>query len=306
MQRKKMKLGLYQTSSLKYAKSLIGRTNHSLLTILVSLDTTENLKYDEICINDYAVDTWNPNYETFKSFPLSKLFISNATLAWAIDALDAYYRISNTSPKLIQNKSLEDKICGAQNSVSYCHKAMINHFTSLSRFDCCIISLAITWRNNIVHHIAENEVFSETKRELLEIEQNLEKIFYELNISKMILNAELKKTPSYKELNAIIRTIIHYLEKLDELLILELDIDSYANQVLKHHFFTEYTRGENILLSNFCKKSLERKKDILKRILLTNGFTDINPIKEISDNYIEIFSKRNYKDLFAMFRTASN
>jgi hypothetical protein len=299
-----MLIGLYESSSLKYCKTLIGRTNHNLLTILVSIDTTESLDESQILIKPYARKHWRPDYTTFKSFPNSKTFISNATLAWAIDSLDSYYRLINTTPKLITNNTLSDKLSGSQGegkSIAHFHSIITREFSSLSPFDCNVITLAIKWRNNLIHHASENKIMDPLKLNLLDIYSNSDK-YYNLDISRMITNVENSISPSYTELNAIIRTIIHYIESLDSQLINQLDVEEYIKSVLKKHF-TCYISPSR--LANYHKKRIERKINILKSILLSNGFTDTHFTIVVPNNLIESLAALKPKEFCAILSNCS-
>lgn len=284
----------------KDVKKILGQANHFLITILVGLDS---VKKNDITLPPEFRTSWNPK-DKIRSVLRSREYALNSSLAWAVDCLDAYFTKINQSPLLIEDVSLKSKIDGTGRSVyekynMYSSYILSNNF---KKEDFALyksfVDLAIQWRNNTTHYNAENVIQKENETILIKNLDLVEEKFCGLKIDETLDHFNKGKSPTFKEVTSLIRSIQNYIEILDIFLLQRLDIVRYANDLLNIFF------SENINEKKSYSTLTKERRDIkIKNILLNWSFSesitesgiclhDID-LKKIEENLIEFWSKTN-------------
>jgi len=259
-------VGISKSHALKDFKKMIGQTNHFLITILVALDGITNGKVKEK--NSGFSTCWNPKDKNI-SADRSRLFATKATLAWCVDALDAYFMMTNRSPKLIQDPELEREMTKAGQSV-YCR--MLAFTTSLQDppAEVELVKLAITWRNRLVHHFGLNAFDGEDRRKLISNKDYFRNNYRNLDVENMLANFDkgMKAVPTFKEVTSIIAGTIRFVTTIDAILISTLDYKIYGQQVIAAYIGSD-NRKERI--DSIWSKTNELKIRKLNNILREYG-----------------------------------
>ena len=282
----------------KDVKKILGQANHFLITILVGLNYVE--KNDVALPADFST-SWNPKDKS-RSVARSREYALNASLAWAVDCLDAYFSKINKSPKLLEDTDVINEIDGAGRSVYKSFDILSKYFISgkSGKDDFLLyksfVDLAIQWRNNTTHYNAENPIERESEKFLLEKAELIEKEFCGLKIGEALKHFNDGDSPTFKEVTSLIRAIHNYIEILDQYLLSRLDVKRYAYEIL-NKFFSKKTRRRSY------PTLTERRRDMkIKNILQGWAFSDEKTgcgtclcdaaLKQISDDLIKSWAKK--------------
>ena len=251
----------------KAFKKSLGQANHFLITALVGLDYINN--NNVTCPEDFST-SWNPRNKQF-SVDRTRQYILNSSMAWAVDCLDAYLSRCNQTPKLIEDKTLLDKINGAGRSVN--EKLMtiaecLEFQTEEFRIYKSIAALAIQWRNNTMHFGAHNTIDSKSRALLVTFDEKIKELFCGLDINKTLQSFDKGKYPTFKEVTSLIRGIHRLVEMVDWYLISKIDINRYANEVIDHHF-----RRYNLTYKSIIVLPTDKRNSKIINILTNNSFS---------------------------------
>ena len=282
-----MALQLQISSSRRCFKKRLGQANHFLITILVGLD---GIIKDDITLSPEFSTSWNPKNKE-NSAKRSAKFALNSSLAWAIDNLDAYFIMCHQKPTLFEDCMLIDAMSGAGRHVNdkfiaiyeYLERENVDSIKPYAAF----VELAIQWRNNTTHFGAENKL--DTKF-LDELKQNT--IWYKANfrgldIIDSLNNFNANRDPSFKEVTSMIAAIHKFVEIADEKFIQKIDINRYVKDLVSKHY---NLHPKNKIF--FFTLTPKRKISLIKTLLLSNGFSEIENIDGITiteDFIVELF-----------------
>lgn len=261
-----------KSKNLKVFKKEIGQANHFLITILVGLD---GIKNGDIDLNEEFRTSWNPK-DRGVSAERSRAFAKKSTLAWIVDNIDMYFSMGNEEPKIMRDE-LIIRIDKNGRSVYKKFLSIIEYY-NINDIDSAFVDLIICWRNRLMHYKADNDILSKS-RDILKRENEISN--YNLDINRMIENFDNFKEPSFKEVATMVRASINFIEKLDSLLLKEMDSVKYADKIIYY-----YIKENDIKrLDNLFSKDENSRERMIKRILSDNGFND--KIDTSIDNYIE-------------------
>jgi len=278
-----MALILQISSSRRYFKKRLGQANHFLITILVGLD---GIIKDDITLSPEFSTSWNPKNKE-KSAKRSAKFALNSSLAWAIDNLDAYFIMCHQKPTLFEDRILIDAMSGAGRHV---HDKFIAIYEYLERKNiesikpyAAFVELAIQWRNNTTHFGAENKLDTKFLDELKQNKAWYKANFRGLDIIESLNSFKENKDPSFKEVTSMIAAIHKFVEIADEVFVQNLNINRYIKDLVSKHY-NLYPKNKIFFLT----LTSERKISLIRTLLLSNGFSEIENIDGliITDDFI--------------------
>lgn len=278
-----MALILQISSSRRYFKKRLGQANHFLITILVGLD---GIIKDDITLSPEFSTSWNPKNKE-KSAKRSAKFALNSSLAWAIDNLDAYFIMCHQKPTLFEDRILIDAMSGAGRHV---HDKFIAIYEYLERKNiesikpyAAFVELAIQWRNNTTHFGAENKLDTKFLDELKQNKAWYKANFRGLDIIESLNSFKENRDPSFKEVTSMIAAIHKFVEIADEVFVQNLNINRYIKDLVSKHY-NLYPKNKIFFLT----LTSERKISLIRTLLLSNGFSEIENIDGliITDNFI--------------------
>lgn len=250
-------------------KSEIGHANHFLITIMVGLDAVE----DGAAKREDFHASWNPK-NTTSSVRRSKQYALKSALAWTVDNLDMYLRLANRLPRLYGEKeSLE--IAKTKHSVYQKFCCILDNHPEINVSCFAYIDLLICWRNNTTHFDAENTLLPVSRRYFSKLIENSSTDqycdTYNLNISAMIDRFSQGSCPTFKEVATLIKATIHFVERLDKLLIQSIDQPQYLESLLITLIKKDQRNASIFSRHNTTVESREKR---IKQLLITAGICE--------------------------------
>ncbi len=278
-------------------KDKIGQANHFIITILIGLN--EILVHDTEKPEGFRT-SWNPSNKK-ASVDRSREYALNASLAWAVDALDCYLIECTNTPSIIneatstnlKSQSISKSIA---NKIDYLFEATKQTITDLDfKIYTAMARLGVVWRNKTIHSMASNSLAPQYRSILTSNSTRIQSLFCGLDVFAMLDSYDKDKSPTMKEVTAFIRAIHKYVERLDSYFISnELDMDNYATVKLDS-FFERNKKSRN----SFPTFNKERQEKKLKAQLLSNGFSTVedtfrgNTLScDFYSNYTEHFKQK--------------
>jgi len=259
----------------KIFKRLLGQTNHYLVTILLGLDYIQN---NEIELPQEFSTSWNPK-DKKSSTIRSREFTINATLSWAIDALDAYLSLCHKRPTLYQEKTIQDEASGAERYVNAKYFVLRNYVGDgyLDDFKrvAALTEVAIQWRNNLVHFSAENIIDDSTRLYLISESEYFRENFQGLKITEFLNRFDGNQTPRFKEITSIIRAIHKFVEISDDYMLNNIDKSLHLVDCIDYHLKVSSKNDKELKqkISLIYNLNTERRINKLNQIIMNYGFT---------------------------------
>lgn len=253
-----------RTPARKEFKKLLGQANHFLITALIGLDYIKTSEKQVQKPEEFRT-SWNPQ-DIQTSALRSRDFIIKSTLAWAVDSLDSYLTQLNRKPKLISDISFDSAMNSAKRSVHKKSLAVANYF-SVTPLSTILIEVLITWRNNLTHYLAENELDNEKIEYLIANKETIRTKYSGLNIEDLLKKVYTSKSPTFKECASLIHVTHDFVEEIDGKILDKIDYMSLAKDIFKNYF----QENKQIKISKVFGRSIEDRKKIIKNILMNNG-----------------------------------
>lgn len=272
----------------KTFKRLLGQTNHYLITILVGLDY---IKDNDINLPEEFRTSWNPRDKKSSSIR-SREFAINATLSWAIDALDAYLSFCHKKPTLYQEKEIQDNAGAAGQFVfpkflvlrDYVYTANETSFKEIA----ALTEVAIQWRNRLVHYFADNQISQETRQILTDNPNYFLENFQGLDIKELLIRFDGNQAPRFKEITSLIRGIHKFVEKSDNYLLSKIDKELHFIECFDFHLKLNI-ESENDLKKKMGKiynLPIQRRINSMHQIIMNYGFTLTDEQTKINEDWI--------------------
>lgn len=269
-------LCLLQSPARRIFKDMAGQNNHFLITILVGLsaveDGTANLPSE-------MRTSWAP-HDRSRSAARSREFAIKASLAWLVDALDAYIRALQQPPR-IANATVMKRIVDADandEGLSGRVRSIAMVVGQADSAEAILAEGAIIWRNRLIHRHATNHISKRLANAARDHATQYAESYQGLIIDDLIKHVEHRPSasPTVKEVTAIIRAVHKLVERADESLLQNLDLEPYLREILSQ-YLTE-NRDANpasvmVRAGNVWGKSPDRCRSTIRQIALNNGLS---------------------------------
>lgn len=262
------------TLARKTFKRQLGQANHFLVTALVALDCLDkNSQHQAISLHA----AWSPK-SVPHSIQRSRVFILHSFLATAVDALDVYFSLLNRKPDFIQDSPFSETLQACKRSV-YKKATAFSEWVPELDIEAALVEILITWRNNVMHELADNVISDRSKDTLQNHSQKIATLYCNLDPSNLVTKAEDGADLTFKETASLINAAHKFVEATDLYILRKLDRPSFYLNLLreslkenpKNHGFrtrlfdTKASRWDNFI-SNWAGNSLHAsplaKKDI--------------------------------------------
>src|SRR3569833_2895618 len=217
-----------QTPARTRFKRHFGQANHYLVTGLVALHHLE--VSNVVSAPPELHKTWNPKDKT-SSIQRTRLFAHQAALSSAVDAIDMYISLLYRKPNYIKDKELCSALDGANRSVQKKVAAVANHYL-LTPATVALVDVLITWRNNLVHELADNTLRPETLAVLAKNATSIAEDYRGLITDGLQLKAEKGESLTFKETTSLISAAHLFVEEVDTIVIKRLDIGELCREVV--------------------------------------------------------------------------
>lgn len=238
------------TLARKAFKRQLGQANHFLVTTLVALDCLDN-KPEHQAVGLHAA--WSPK-SVPQSIQRSRVFILHSFLGTAVDALDVYFSLLNRKPDFLQDPSFYQTLQACKRSV---HKkaTAFSEWVPALEIESALVEVLITWRNNVMHELADNTISSTSKSILEEHSQKIGILYCNLDPSKLVSKAESGADLTFKEAASLIGATQKYVEKTDLHILEKLDRPLFYLEILRE------TLQQNAKNQGFRTRLFDTKAD---------------------------------------------
>lgn len=226
-------LSLGATPARRHFKRLTGSNNHFLITIEVGLDA---VAAGEVELKPEFSTSWNPENRA-SSAQRSREFAHKAMLAWLTDALTSYRRgLRDTPGQPIRDAEWEqmEELEGSAKKLA--------RLADLTGANCPIetdlVTLAVVWRNRLVHEGSSNRVPTRAEIRLLEAKEIIAEVYQGLDIRRTLeaLDRSAKThAPTFKETTSLVRAAHRFVESVDEEVLSRLSPADYLIGALQHY-----------------------------------------------------------------------
>jgi hypothetical protein len=255
-------LNLEVTPARRRFKRLTGQNNHFLITILVGLDAVGR----EIAhIPSEFSTSWNPR-DRWRSAQRSRDFAIKALLSWLVDALSVYVSTLLARPIVVSDETLRESLKSGSIGDRVIALAKATERDAVDRY---LVELAIIWRNRVVHSDARNKVGSLLASSLNKHAKDIESSYQGLIISKTLDSVESSRTPTFKEITALVRAVHKFVQVVDQELLATADLSLYLAQALGLYLAEDPARRS----AKVWGKDFERRVSAIIQIAQNYGMT---------------------------------
>lgn len=217
-----------QTPARTRFKKHFGQANHYLVTGLVAL---HHLEASEVVSAPPELHTtWSPKDKN-SSIHRTRLFAHQAALASAVDAVDMYISLLYRKPNYIKDKELCAALDGANRSVQKKVAAVAGHY-HLKPVTVALVDILITWRNNLVHELADNTLRPETVTVLANSAKSIAEVYRGLITDGLKEKAEKGDSLTFKETTSLINAAHKFVEEVDAIVIERLDLGDLCRDLV--------------------------------------------------------------------------
>lgn len=199
-------------------KQHLGQANHFLVTILVALDCLDaNSNHQAPGL--HAV--WSPK-SVAHSVQRSRIFAMHSFLSSAVDALDVYFSLLNRKPDYLQDQDFSEALQACKRSV-YNKATKFAEWVPDSKIEAAMVEALITWRNNVMHELADNTLTDKSREILREYSVEISENYRNLNPLKLIEKANNGADLTFKETTSLISAAHKFVEKTDNFILHKLN-----------------------------------------------------------------------------------
>lgn len=256
-----------QTPARRLFKELAGSTNHFLITILVGLDAVED---GTASLSPTFATSWAP-HDRCRSARRSGEFARKALVSWLVDAVDAYITRLRRQPFLVQDPSSRSQIDAAGRSVFKKVEAISTVMRNQGADYSALVTSLIIWRNRLVHFEADNEIPGDVRAVLDEQSAAIASRFQGLDVAALLANLGESRAPTFKEAASLVRAAHLFVEAVDGVVLAELDLDTYFDEVLLDYVRRDPQRR----IANIWGKDVERRRNSLRQLGLQYGLGEV-------------------------------
>lgn len=218
------------TLARKAFKHQLGQANHFLVTTLVALDCLENNPQHQAASLHAA---WSPKSVSL-SVQRSRLFILHSFLGAAVDALDVYFSLLNRKPDFLQDAHFSQALQACKRSVHQ-KAAAFSSWVPKITVEAALVEVLITWRNNVMHELADNLVSSSSKDALKNNADQIANSYCNLNPANLAKKAETGADLTFKETASLISAAHNFVEAIDRHVLAKMNRPDFYLNVLRDY-----------------------------------------------------------------------
>ena len=198
------------TARIKFKRHL-GSANQFLVTSMVALHHLKESDVNEA--PEELHTTWSPK-DRDSTIDRSRIFVKQSFLAWAVDGIDMYVSLLNKSPKYLQKESEQLVFDSAGRSVLK-KSVLLGKELNVNSVIIALVDVLITWRNNAIHSLAENELMDGHDEIIQDNKSWIAENFRGLDPSLLTQKAERGDSLTFKETASLINVAHKYVEEVD-------------------------------------------------------------------------------------------
>lgn len=199
-------------------KQKLGQANHFLVTTLVALDCLDKNPRHEAAGLHAA---WSPK-SVPNSIQRSRVFILHSFLGTAVDALDVYFSLLNRKPDFLQDAGFSQVLQACKRSVHKKASTFASWVPGI-KVEAALVEVLITWRNNVMHELADNILSDSSKDALKAYAHQIASSYRNLNPENLVKKAETGADLTFKETASLIGAAHNFVEAIDRHVLANLD-----------------------------------------------------------------------------------
>lgn len=216
------------TLARKTFKRQLGQANHFLVTTLVALDCLDkNPQHQAVGLHA----AWSPK-SVPHSIQRSRIFVLHSFLGTAVDALDVYFSLLNRKPDFLQDPGFSQRLQACGRSVYKKATAFADWVPALN-IEAALVEVLITWRNNVMHELADNVISDRSKDTLQQHSGQIASLYHNLDPTNLVKKAESGDDLTFKETASLIAAAHDFVEATDHYVLAELDRPSFYLSLLR-------------------------------------------------------------------------
>ena len=295
-----MLLYLSVSQARRQFKRMLDHANHQIITALVGLHLIE--KAEVKAAPEELNVTWSP-CDPVASARRSRTLILDMALVRCVDALDAYIRLSNRSPALIQSEGIRSKLAKCGHSVFGKYETIDEYINNNDKLLSSLVAIAIVWRNRRVHSDADDVLRVSCKTSLRDGASEARGRFRGLEVDQMLDRFENNETPRFKEIASLIKATQDFVGIVEEYFFDNLDERRFLRELvwsgLSETNSSKKTReeGRKQCSERVWGKSGKNKNQTVERFLQRNGLSRSEP--ERNEMFV-VFEESMVKELSSM------
>ncbi len=275
-----MPLHMSVSQARRQFKRMLGHANHQIITALVGLDLIERTK---VAVPPKHLNvSWSP-CDPVASARRTRTLILDMALVRCVDAFDAYIRLSNRLPALVQSEKLRSDLAKCRHSVFGKFNTIEKYVNNSDKLLSALVEIAIVWRNRRVHTDADDVLSVTCRRILRSGSAEAAKQFRGLEIDEMLDRFEENENPRLKEIASLIKATQDYVGVIEEYFFENLDEQKFLKELvwrgLSESVSLERTREESRkqCSERVWGKSGKNKQKAVERFLQRNGLSRSEP-----------------------------
>lgn len=251
-------------------KRHFGQANHYLVTTLVAL---HHLEHSPVVTAPPELRTsWNPK-DKVASVQRSRHLVLQSFIGSAVDSIDMYVSLLYRWPNYIQDEALASALDGTNRSVLRKAIAVAEHY-EVNPITLALVDVLITWRNNLFHELAENELRTDTAEALAKGHQSIAANYRGLDASSLALKAVRGDALTFKETASLINAAHHFVQEVDTAVLNRLDVSALCSRiVLKAMSSSEESKG--FINKYFCLPIEKRGRFLRNWLMNTYGIVEL-------------------------------
>jgi hypothetical protein len=250
-------------------KRHFGQANHYLVTTLVALHHLEQSSLN--AAPPELRTSWNP-LDKLASIQRSRHFVLQSFIGSAVDSLDMYVSLLYRWPNYIQDEALASALDGTNRSVLRKVIAVAEHY-KVHPVTTALVDALITWRNNLLHELAENQLRPESAKTLVDSQQSIAEKYRGLDVSNLATKAAKGDVLTFKETASLVNATHHFVQEVDAAVLNRLDTSALCSRIVRKAMSP--TGNAKIFVNKYFCLAVEKRGRFLKNWLLNNyGIVD--------------------------------
>lgn len=209
-------------------KNHFGQANHYLVTTLVALHHLGNS--DVVEAPPELRTSWNPQNKS-ASIQRSRHLVLQSFIGSAVDSMDMYVSLLYRWPNYIQDEALASILDGTNRSVLRKVVAVAEHY-KISTVTLALVDVLITWRNNLFHELAENELRPDSVAVLIESQDFISENYRGLDVTNLATKATQGSDLTFKETASLINAAHHFVQEVDAAVLTRLNVADLCSRVV--------------------------------------------------------------------------
>ncbi len=252
-------------------KKHLGQANHFLITSLVALHALGENSVVEA--PEELRTAWNPKDKS-ASISRSRNFVLQSFLGWAVDSVDMYLSLLNRKPNYLQNSSLSSRLDGAGRSVLKKVRIYSEHY-KVQPLTQALIDVLITWRNNVFHELADNELSAESRKGLAAHATDIAAGYRGLDVTGLAEKSKEGAALTFKETASLINAAHNFVQEVDAAVLAAFDAKAFCIEAVQDAL-NDKKQEKGFAAKYLCLSTEKRVRFLHNWFMNSHGFSELS------------------------------